>query len=701
MKFLPAPPCETPKARYSGVPLLECHIDDTKQTLADNLPNLCQTTSFNLTPLQNKALKNLKRARQAITIKPADKNLGIVLMDTDDYITQCMTHLTDTNTYALAPTYPTDTILRQLHNTLVNFKTEIYGHNKHLYRFLYDNPRHPRTPQFYGLPKIHKEYTHLPPMCPIVSQSSSILSPSALLIDHALQPLARTYPDYLHISTALSLLLQDLHVPDDSILVTIDVSSLYPSIPQTECLDIIYDEMHKHPNLLTFTPNLLIHLLHTNMNYNYFTFGDYTFQQIKGTAMGAAFSPTIANIFMSTILNRFLQTQHTQPLLLTRYIDDIFMIWTDTTNNLQSFLTALNDFHPNLHFTFHYSQQTVDFLDLTIYKGRHFTITNLLDTKTYQKPRNLYQYLHFTSNHQQNIYRSIIQGETIRYIRTNTTNETYTTTLYKFRQRLRRRGYPDRLITKITTHIKYSNRQRYLQCSRPPRPTFTPPVYKCLPPPQFRLLKQLTLQTFKQLHLPTPRFITLRHPTLQNILVCAKLQLLDTQFIDLAIQLDNRTPVTHTEAAKLPKHRLCTPNTTPCHHPRCSTCSIHLNCQPTFRSSRTQKIYNIRHSFTCTSKNLIYLITCTKCNKQYVRLTTQQLNVRINHHRTNIITKKHINISRHFNQVDHSLSHLSVQPIDHPNSDQQMLQELQALERYWIYTLGTKHPQGLNISSGN
>ena len=671
------------------------------QALADNLPTLCQTNPSNLTPLQQKALQNLKQERQTITIKPADKNLGIVLMDTDNYITQCMSHLTDTNTYAITPTYPTDTILRQLHNTLINFKTEIHGHNKHLYRFLHDNPRHPRTPQFYGIPKIHKAYTHLPPVRPIVSQSSSILSPSALLIDHALQPLTRSYPDYLHNSTALSLLLQDLHVPDNSTLVTIDITSLYPSIPQSECLNIIYDEMHKHPHLLTFTPNLLINLLHTNMNFNYFTFGEFTFQQIKGTAMGAAFSPTIANIFMSAILDRFLKTQHTQPLLLTRYIDDIFMIWTDTVNTLQSFLTALNDFHPNLHFIFQHSPQTVDFLDLTIYKGRHFAITNLLDTKTYQKPLNLYQYLHFTSNHQRNIYKSIIQGETIRYVRTNTTDETYTTTLHKFKQCLHKRGYPDTLICKITTHIKYSNRQRYLQCARPPHSTLSPPVYKCLPPPQFQLLKQITLTTFKQLHLPTPRFITLRHPTLHNMLVRAKPVPLDTQLVDIATQFYNRTPVTHTEAAKLPPPLHSTTSTTPCRHPRCSTCSTHLNCQPTVSSSRTRKTYHIRYSFTCTSSNLIYLITCTKCNKQYVGLTTQQLNVRINHHRTNIITKKHIHICQHFNQPDHSLSHLSVQPIDRPNSDQDTSQELQTLERYWIYTLRTKHPQGLNISPGN
>ena len=72
--------------------------------------------------------------------------------------------------------------------------------------------------------------------------------------------------------------------------------------------------------------------------------------------MGAAFSPTVANIFMSVILRKFLNTQQ-QPLLLARYIDDIFMIWPNN-QELDQFLHDLNDFHPNLHFTHEHSTST-------------------------------------------------------------------------------------------------------------------------------------------------------------------------------------------------------------------------------------------------------------------------------------------------------------------------------------------------------
>ena len=105
-------------------------------------------------------------------------------------------------------------------------------------------------------------------------------------------------------------------------------------------------------------------------------------QQIKGTAMGAVFSPTIANIYMSSIIRSFLLTQPIQPHRVARYIGDIFIIWTDTTETLMSFLHDLNHFHPSLTFTHEHSTASINFLDLTIYKGFNFHITNTLEMKS-------------------------------------------------------------------------------------------------------------------------------------------------------------------------------------------------------------------------------------------------------------------------------------------------------------------------------
>ena len=114
------------------------------------------------------------------------------------------------------------------------------------------------------------------------------------------------------------------------------------------------------------------------------------------------------------------------------------MIWTDTPKKLEAFLSQLNKFHPSLHFTSQQSVTSIDFLDLTIYKGPFFEFTHTLDTKSFQKQLNLYQYLHFSSHHEKKVFKAIIKGECVQYVRTL---ESYTHTLHLFKTRLQKRGY--------------------------------------------------------------------------------------------------------------------------------------------------------------------------------------------------------------------------------------------------------------------
>ena len=695
MKFLPPTKPDTVVTRYSGFGQLETYIDNTKQNMVDNLEKIAHTSKSNLTAAQKTAMQQLKKVRHAVIIKLADKNLGVVLMDTDDYVTQCLVHLTDNKTYRLIAKYPAQDIRRQLLDTLVNHKQVLSSHDKRLYKYLCEPTNNTRVPRFYGIPKIHKEFTKSPPLRPIVSQTLSLLFPSAKFIDHVLQPMARSYPDYLHDSSTLSVTLQDLTVPDNAILVTMDVTSLYPSIPQEECLQVIYNELHTNRHLLAFDPNLVIKLLHVNMNNTYFTFGGLTYQQISGTAMGAPFSPTIANIYMSVTLSRFLNLKCVKPLLFKRYIDDIFLIWTESIDNLHTFLKELNSFHSSLRFTHQLSSDSIDFLDLTIYKGNMFHLTNNLDTKTFHKRLNLYQYLHYTSSHPEKTFRAVIKGECIRYVRTNTTYETYAATLVNFQKRLLKRNYPKNLVDKTFASVQFSNRSRYLTrrqlkpCSHPP------PLYKLLPPPQFEALKEIVLQDYTGLKFQPPRFVALRHPTLYNQLVRSAIELTDNQLIEAALSLDD-APKQPVQPAALPRLRRSKMGITNCRQPRCVTCKVHLDTSTSFKSAypANKTVYYIRHSFTCESTNIVYLITCTKCKKQYVGCTTQSLRYRINHHRSSIIRKMPSYIYKHFNLQDHDITNLKVKPIDTTED----VNDLHNLEKYWIASLSTLVPFGLNVS---
>ncbi len=699
MRFLPTSKTVTYTQVFSRNPTLESYIEETKTNLDEKLEKICESNGqINISKTEQRFLKRLKHTRNEVTIKPADKNLGIVVLDTDDYLQLCASQLADTTIYRQSNDFPTAEILKKLQSTITSFPRQLKALHKNLQKFLIPNAKNTQPPKFYGIPKIHKSFTHLPPVRPIVSHSNSILSPSAHFIDHVLQPIAKSYPDYLQNSTSLAFTLQDLRIPDESILVTIDVQSLYPSIPQTECLEIIYQEIHTRNKLLITHPNLVIQLLHTNINFNYFEFATLYFQQIKGTAMGAAFSPTIANIYLSVILHRFLQTQPYQPLFFKRYIDDIFLIWPHSPTELKKFIEALNNFHCSLKFTCETSTSTANFLDLTIYKGITFEYTTILDVKTYQKEKNLYQYLHYKSNHPPSVYKGIIKGECVRYARTNSTPENYHAMTQLLRQRLLQRQYPPRAVDKIILEIKYEDRQKYLR-PKPPQSQPRRPIFKCLPPPQYTMLKAVVLQHYSRIqkYAPKPRFIALGHNTLHKELVRARVEPTADQFVDIILTLgENNSPNQHQTAGNMPVTRYTARNTTPCRHPRCGTCK-QLNCNNYFKSTSTSLQYTLRHSFTCTSANVIYLITCTKCKKQYVGYTTTQLNQRINRHRTNINNNKTIYICVHFNFHDHSIKNLSVQAIDTAST----LKDLKRLERFWIQTLQTYVPKGLNVSLGS
>ena len=90
-----------------------------------------------------------------------------------------------------------------------------------------------------------------------------------------------------------------------------------------------------------------------------------------------------------------------------------------------------------------------------------------------------------------------------------------------------------------------------------------------------------------------------------------------------------------------------------CNHPRCLTCPFLQEGQNKYTFSATKKERHINDTLNCKSKNLIYLIECKKCAKQYIGETKRQLNERFGEHRHSILNHHHLinptPVSTHFN----------------------------------------------------
>ena len=78
MKFLPKLFHDSYTAQYSGIRELEDYIFNTKDLLDTHLSQICSPDTDNITPKKRKDITQVQHSRHSITIKPADRNLGVV-----------------------------------------------------------------------------------------------------------------------------------------------------------------------------------------------------------------------------------------------------------------------------------------------------------------------------------------------------------------------------------------------------------------------------------------------------------------------------------------------------------------------------------------------------------------------------------------------------------------------------------------------
>lgn len=378
-----------------------------------------QNPEPNIPKEELQGLRNLKQ-NPDIIIKPADKGAGTVIMDRDAYIFEAEKQLNNPKHYRHLdePIYPQTakkiaTILKNL------FEQEFITED--MLDFLMPD-QEPRPRQFYLLPKIHKEKekwtlsNRMPPGRPIVSDCSSESYAVSAYVDHFLLPLSTSHPSYLKNTTHFLQTLQSHTIPQDSLLITIDVDALYTNIPNDSGIQAVKEAFQNSPDP-TRPDRAILELLELTLKSNDFTFNNQWYLQIFGTAMGKIYAPNYANIFMAKWEHEALAKCHLQPLLYKRYLDDIFMIWTHGKEAFNNFFQILNSHDDSIKLKFEIHDTEVNFLDTTVYKGPRFQREGLLDHKVYIKPTDTQQLLHKHSYHPKHTFKGLIKSQILRYQR--------------------------------------------------------------------------------------------------------------------------------------------------------------------------------------------------------------------------------------------------------------------------------------------
>ena len=128
-----------------------------------------------------------------------------------------------------------------------------------------------------------------------------------------------------------------------------------------------------------------------------------------------------------------------------------------------------------------------------------------------------------------------------------------------------------------------------------------------------------------------------------------------------------------------------------CSIKRCATCKFVKN-ETTFKSSSTNLSYISPADTDCGSRNVIYLVTCKICQKQYVGQTGRTLRERFSRHKTSILCGTPNTLWEHFS-LHGGLQSVQIQPIEKLQGDLDFRLER---ERFWIKLLKTAQPSGLN-----
>jgi hypothetical protein len=421
----------------------------------------------NVTPEMRRALVELQ-LDPSIIVKPSDKNMGLCILDRSWYVAECQRQLGDPHTYA--PVSPTalPAIRSGLQQAALNLADQ---YRQYLPGDVYKYPQAAAAsehivPFFYLLPKVHKlpavtrQHLHLLKGRPIAACHSWVTNAMSVYLADVLNDTCRQlFPQVLPDSRTLVPLLENTTVSRDAFLVTFDVESMYPSIDNAGAVEACSHAAAR----CRYHGGLVDAMLSFVMDNGYCQFNGQYYKQVHGTVMGTPVAPPYSNIYVASCLEAEAQARSEYwPVLYKRFIDDGFFIWERDEASLVAFLQMLNTILPNINLTWNYSQDSIDYMDLTITKCDTTGPAMGLKVTTYQKPHNQYMYIPYFSFHRRGVFKGFVKAELQRYAVTNTLPADFEHMKALFMQRLVDRGYPVCTLRKWFAAVPHSCRAELL-----------------------------------------------------------------------------------------------------------------------------------------------------------------------------------------------------------------------------------------------
>ena len=598
---------------------------------------------------EQEALK-LLRTNSEIIIKEADKGGATIIMNKEDYKELVETILNDEVYYTKLNTSPEKELNLKYKKFLQKFKSQMTEKE-----FDYLLNFEVKTSNFYGLPKVHKSkqinekcksansgYVEITDkisdlkLRPIVAGPSCHTHRLSNLIDILLRPYTEHVTSYLRDTTDFLNNLPDT-IPKDTILTSFDIEALYSNIPHKLGLEAIKYWIEKYPNTLNsrFSKEFILDGIKFILENNIFCFNDIFYKQEKGTAMGTKFAPVYATLTIGyleeklyTIIETNYDTEFQRYLkkYWKRFLDDCFVPWTKSEEELIKFHSVLNNLHNDIRFTLEYDQNEQPFLDVMVRnKG------GKIETDIFYKETDSKQYLLFSSCHPRHTKINIPYNPARRLKTIISEENVLINRMTELKSFLLKQNYPESLIdggiakamdldknTLRTIKNKTDDKViPYVSTHNPKNPE----IYKVI-----------------KFNLP----ILKEDPKMNDILSNFKI-------IKSKRQPNNlKRLLTKAKFSNCDHHEVKR-----CHKPNCGLC-VHLIEGDAFEFKCGRKFY-VHESMTCAVKNVLYVIKCGGCGEEYIGQTGDFLRKRVTVHNQQIRDPKtrmlyvsgHIDICAH------------------------------------------------------
>ncbi|CAF3366965.1 unnamed protein product [Rotaria socialis] len=399
----------------------------------------------------------LKQARKVVSIQRKIKKHHLILRVTDkgynfyigtekEFDKKAQNVFQDTHAFIELKENPFNKIQDNVIHLLNQIRAKNFIFQWQCYKMMPDRIKC-QLAHLYFNPKTHKDGV---PVRPIENTINAPTTNISNYLDEIIRPIFDKECQNTTIIDGSSLI-QALHqymrkglFKSTTLFCTFDIRNLYTMLPQEEALNILVEFLNIHgytkvKGIPLETIRLLASIV---LKENVFVYGKKVYQQVLGGAMGSSFTLTSANIFMWKWQKELVRRQDMTGEYYGRYIDDVFMTWNKSENELKKIIENANTWHPNIKLEYKISK-SLPFLDVLL-----TNINGTLSASVYHKPAAEPYVVPFISDHPRHVFENIVQTSRRRAVKYSSTFQLFNDERRYIKSTFLYNGYPSSFIDK-------------------------------------------------------------------------------------------------------------------------------------------------------------------------------------------------------------------------------------------------------------